>query len=184
MFAIYLIAHVLSSVLNVIPYGPFGLKLLSCQLTLVAGSTYFPIGIELIKPRQQAVRRWALASTVCVVVAAAIATAIRSSRGAVDTSVVFAVYASACVLAFLGVLHALVRHRCLWPTKVLLFSATAGAVDALLPTFAAQGVPIWEPAFLGRAIDVTLWLPGALLALRWLDAQPPPSWYGHFTRSI
>lgn len=159
------------------------LRLLSAYCVLVAGSMYFPIGVELLAPRQSSVRRWTMAGTAIVVVAAAIAAGARHSSGDDATPIFFGVYVIACVIAFCGVFRTLLRYRCAWPTKLLSFSATAGAIDGLLPSFADMGAPIWEPAFLGRALDVVLWLPGALIAFRWLDAQPPPSWFGHFVRS-
>ena len=144
--------------------------------TLCAGHTYFLLGAELCVPHHTKVRRFSLLATVAVlVISLPLLVIVFFRSGAASAAPInFGVYATACVVAFAGVLVVLRRHRQSWQVWLLLFSAIAGAVDALLPAFAELGLPLWQPDFLGRALDVILWLPGAVVALRWLDAQPPP----------
>ena len=180
IFCVYLIAHTFSTVPAIIRASNVAsastdtaLDLISSCFVLIAGHSYFLLGAALLAPNQPQVWHGALVATAGILSASlASLFVLHFAADSATSSVVFIVYASACVVGFIGVLATNRRHSDAWQPKLLLFSAVCGAVNGLLPTFADAGAPIWQPAFLGRLLDVILWLPGAVLALRWLDGQP------------
>ena len=166
---VYLTAHCLSSGLSLgaAPLGP-----LTTLLVLLAAATYLVIGTELLGPRRPHWRRRALAVSGCTYAIWA-ALVVWLDGTSAPMFLVFAYYLVAALYASLGVVAVVNRHRSaiqIWPTFAV--AAVFGVVDFLLPAFAYLGADLWEPAFLGRLLDVLFYLPGMVAAMRFLDGLP------------
>lgn len=77
----------------------------------------------------------------------------------------------AALWACAGVVVLVRRHRDSWTVRMFALAAIAGVVDFLLPALAFIGAPIWQPDFLGRVLDVALYLPFAVMTIRWLETK-------------
>ena len=164
------------------------LSLISLELILVAAATYFFLGTEMIWPLNTGVwrrRRGHVSARqytgiVCLpllMINAFTIASLQLNRKMTELSsapiALFAYYALAVVWASVGVIVVCRRHWNFWWVRLFAFSAVVGVVDFLLPALAFLGAPIWQPDFLARTIDVLLYLPGAVIALRKLDEYLP-----------
>jgi len=105
------------------------------------------LGAELLSPRNLRVRRYAAIGTVVSVVASiSTLVLVHYIEGpGTASSLSFGVYTLAVAVALAGVTATIRRHHAQWQIRLFGFSAS-----------------------------VLLWLPGAVVALHWLDSLGPP----------
>ena len=172
LYSWYLTAHALSSlpqfVAASIGRSNTTLRYLGPCFILVAGHSYFPLGSLMMAPRRDRVQQRTLFATTCVLLLSIVSHALLFFlvRPSAAATLSFVIYGLAIAVACVGILMVLLRHRRAWQVRLFVLSACAGIVNALLPL-----LPIWESYFLSRALDVAVYLPGAVIALRWLDAR-------------
>ena len=179
LLACYLVAHIAATLAALLAHlseaRAAAAATASQLLSLLAAATYCEIGTILVLPRSDAAWRVALVGAALAYVAGAVTIAVLSSDEATRPSavlVLFGLYLLAALWASMGVVLLARRHaRTAWQVRVFIVSALVGMVDFLLPAIAYLGAPIWQPGFLGRALDVALYLPGAVIAFRWMETR-------------
>ena len=190
LFCGYLISHVLSSMLRIVMITISGspvtcaspeardatihfLDFLSRLLVVSAANFMVFLSAKLLAPRQLVVNRRAQAVLLAIfcVCATRFAALHFGVPGCAANDFVVLIYAAACALAFMGVLSVVSQHRKSWQAIVFLLASIAGIVNATVPLHVPADVT-WQPHFLARLLDVIFWLPGAIIALRWLDSLP------------
>lgn len=178
-FGGYLFAHLISTIPQALSAARFtgdaenirAFQYLASFFVLLAGHSYFLLAAELLAPCNLRVRQLSCLATACVFVLTSPSLAIlHFGTARAGSPLVIAVYGIACALAFFGVFAVLRRNPSAWQARLFACAAIAGVVDALFPIFAPS--PLAD--FLARLLDVLLWLPGAVVAMRWLDATSVP----------
>ena len=149
------------------------LDFLSRLLVVSAANFMVFLSAKLLAPRQLVVNRRAQAVLLAIfcVCATRFAALHFGVPGCAANDFVVLIYAAACALAFMGVLSVVSQHRKSWQAIVFLLASIAGIVNATVPLHVPADVT-WQPHFLARLLDVIFWLPGAIIALRWLDSLP------------
>ena len=183
LFSVYLVCHVASSLLNLAavaqsdslsPAAATALGLLSAELVLVAAFTYVGIGTVLMalpKAPRLSQRAGPALGAVAVTCALALLVLRLAASALAATLLLFSVYLVEALWAYAALVVLFRRRRGAWQVRLFVASGTIGMVDFLLPAldFLAPG-SVWRADFLGRALDVACYLPGAVLCLRWLES--------------
>ena len=185
LLTVYLLAHTLSTVPQILGALPrmqgfttdnSTYTMVAYWFILLAASTYFLIGTELLAPRKPlyCCVSCGIVAPMYLVAGIGCSLALLMTDSNAGMLLLFSYYSIAVAWACVGVIAIILRHRITYPKHCTLFalSCIAGIIDFLLPAIAYLGVNVWQPDFCGRLFDVLFYLPGVVITFRWLDRLP------------
>jgi uncharacterized membrane protein len=147
----------------------------SIYLTLVcaAASVYVVFAAVILWP-QKGRQWWGMATFTVLPGILGICFFVFAVRLGLGVLLLFAFYLACALFAYVALFMLYRRHsgdaRAVF--ILALVAGTMGMIDFLLPAFAFLGARVWEPSFLGRALDSLFYVPLIFPLLYWLDAQP------------